>query len=127
MQAMSSPLILALWVSQPLLQVLLAIIIIRKKLHRAFSAFLVYNVAQIGIFAIQFPIQHWGSAQLYYNVYWLAAALDVVLEFRMIHEIFIDIFRPYRALKDLGSGLFIWADVVVFLLYVLLYYVSDDT
>jgi len=126
MQAMSSPLILALWVSQPLLQVLLAIIIIRKKLHRAFSAFLVYNVAQIGIFAIQFPIQHWGSAQLYYNVYWLAAALDVVLEFRIIHEIFIDIFRPYPALKDLGSALFKWAAVVMVLVSVVMVSVNPD-
>jgi len=126
MQAMSSPLILALWISQPVIQALLALVIIRRKLHRSFSAFLVYNIAQIVMFAIQFPIHRWGSTRLYYDVYWLAAALNVLLEFRIIHEIFVDIFRPYPALKDLGTALFKWAAVVMVLVSVVMVSVNPD-
>jgi hypothetical protein len=34
----------------------------------------------------------------------------------VIHEIFLDVFRPYHTLKDLGTLLFKWAGVVLLLL-----------
>jgi hypothetical protein len=39
-----------------------------------------------------------------------------VLGFMVIHEIFLDIFRPYHTLKDLGSVLFRWAALVMLLM-----------
>jgi hypothetical protein len=48
-------------------------------------------------------------------MYWAGAALNAVLGFKIIHEIFLDVFRPYHTLKDLGTVIFKWAGVVVLL------------
>jgi hypothetical protein len=37
----------------------------------------------------------------------------------VIHEIFVDVFRPYHTLKDLGTLLFKWAGVVMLLVSVI--------
>jgi len=37
----------------------------------------------------------------------------VVLGFKVIHEVFLDVFRPYHTLRDLGSVLFKWAGLVM--------------
>ena len=48
-------------------------------------------------------------------MYWSTTAVSVGLGFKIIHEIFLDIFRPYHTLKDLGSVLFKWAGLVMVL------------
>ena len=35
--------------------------------------------------------------------------------FKVIYEVFLDVFRPYHTLKDLGSVLFMWAGLVMLL------------
>ncbi|HZP18035.1 MAG TPA: hypothetical protein VFB00_08725, partial [Terriglobales bacterium] len=100
---------LALWVSQPIFQAALAFAVFRRKLHREFPAFFAFIVAQIVIFAVEFPVYLWTNDGVYFNVYWTAAAINVVLSFKIIHEVFLDVFRPYPALRDLGTALFKWA------------------
>src|SRR5215471_4431272 len=105
---------LALWVSQPVLQAAIAIVIYRRRLHKQFNAFFSYNVAQIVFFAISFPARYYSSVyidkySLYFVVYYIIEALNVIFAFKIIHEVFLDIFRPYPALKDLGTALFKWA------------------
>ena len=41
-----------------------------------------------------------------------------ILGFKVIHEIFVDVFRPYHTLKDLGTVVFKWAFVVMLLVSV---------
>jgi len=41
--------------------------------------------------------------------------VSLTLGFKVIHEIFLDVFRPYHTLKDLGSVLFKWAALVMLL------------
>ena len=57
-------------------------------------------------------------------MYWLSAALNLILVFRIIHEIFLDVFKPYHALKDLGTALFKWAAFVLVLISAVLISVS---
>ena len=113
---------LALWVSQPLVHMALAAVVLRRKLHRQFPAFFTYIVAQIAVFSLEFPV-YWlvrNSGQLYFTLYWSAEALNVVLAFKIIHEVFLDVFRPYPALKDLGTALFKWAALIMVLVSVVL-------
>ncbi len=118
---MSSPnILMVLWVTQSVTQGIIAAILYRRKLHKEFPAFFAYVVAQIVVFCVQLPIYLYGQRMLYFDAYWVAAAVDVVLAFRIINEIFLDVFKPYHALKDLGTALFKWAALVMVLLSVVL-------
>jgi hypothetical protein len=115
----SSQIELALWVSQPVLQTALALVLYRRKLNKEFPAFFVYMVVQVAAFCVQFPI-YWTKNAYYFQVFWAGAAVNVVLAFKIIHEIFLDVLRPYPALKDFGTALFRWAGIVMILVSVVM-------
>ncbi len=106
---------LALWICHPLLQVALGVAMWRHKLHRLFPVFFAYVGFQIVAFCILFPIFKWGilGYTAYFWLYWGCSAVNLVLGFMIIYEIFLDVFRPYHTLKDLGSVLFKWAALVM--------------
>jgi len=108
---------LYLWCAQPLLQSAVALVLWRRKLHKQFPVFFAYVLAQIGIFAITFPLNLYNYEWFFY-AYWPGAALSALLSFRVIHEVFLDVFRPYHTLKDLGTVLFKWTGVVMLLVSV---------
>jgi hypothetical protein len=112
---MSPNIQLALWIAQPVLQVSVAAVMLRRKLHRSFPVFFAYIVSQIAIFGLLFPIYRWGGYERYFYAYWICATVSLALGFKVIHEIFLDVFRPYHTLKDLGSVLFKWAALVMLL------------
>lgn len=109
---------LALWIAHPVLQLIVAAVMYRRKLHRSFPVFFAYVVSQILIFSIVFPVYRYGSYPHFFYVYWVCAAISLALGFKVIHEIFLDIFRPYHTLKDLGSVLFKWSGLVMLLVAV---------
>jgi hypothetical protein len=114
---MSSQLIYdVLWFGHPVLQAAVAAVIFRRKLYRGFPVFCGYVLAQILIFAITYPIYRSGNYEAFFYSYWIGAALSVFLGFKVIHEIFLDVFRPFHTLKDLGNLLFRWAGLVMLLL-----------
>jgi len=104
---------LALWTAHPVLELGLAGLMFWRKLHRAFPIFFGYVVFQVVNFAIVFPVYRYGSTQAYFYIYWISAAISLALGFKVIHEIFLDVFRPYHTLKDLGTVLFKWAALVM--------------
>ena len=108
---------LYLWCAQPLLQSAVALVLWRRKLHKQFPVFFSYVLAQICIFAVTFPLNLYNYEWFFY-AYWLGAALSALLSFKVIHEVFIDVFRPYHTLKDLGTVLFKWTGVVMLLVSV---------
>src|ERR1700686_5343157 len=113
---MSSPqLQTALWVLQPVLLGVLAAIMLRRKLHRDFPIFFWFAIIQIVAFAVEFPIYQMAAWRLYFCTFWVITALNLAVEFKIIHEVFADIVRPYHALKDLGTALFKWAALVMVL------------
>jgi len=108
---------LYLWCAQPLLQSAVALVLWRRKLHKQFPVFFTYVLAQICIFAVTFPLNLYNYEWFFY-AYWPGAALSALLSFRVIHEVFLDVFRPYYTLKDLGTVLFKWTGVVMLLVSV---------
>lgn len=104
-----------LWFAQPVLQSAAAGVMIKRKLHRKFPIFFAYLVAQVPFFAVIFAAYTWGSYREWFYGYWGCAIISLALGFKVIHEIFLDVFRPYHALKDLGSVLFKWAALVMVL------------
>jgi hypothetical protein len=115
---MSSPIQLGynvLWLAHPVLQTAVAIALLRRKLHRTFPVFFAYILFQIANFVVLYPINRLGNYEWYFYSYWIGLAISVYLGFRVIHEIFLDVFRPYHTLKDLGTVLFRWAGLVMLL------------
>jgi hypothetical protein len=104
---------LVLWISHPVLELLLAAALLWRQLHRKFPVFFSFVVFQLVHFAILFPIHQYGSYNLYFYSYWIASTIGLIFSFLVIHEIFVDVFRPYHTLRDLGTILFKWAALVM--------------
>ncbi len=105
----------ALWVVQPVLLSVLATMMRRRKLHKDFPVFFWFTVIQVIAFAIEFTVYKIAAYRIYFCTFWIVTALNLALEFKIIHEVFSDIFRPYHALKDLATALFKWAALVMVL------------
>lgn len=105
----------ALWIGHPILQLVVAALMVWRKLYKKFRIFFLYLLAQIVNFGVVFPIYLSGNYQAFFYSYWIFAAISLVLGFLVIHEVFVDVFRPYHTLKDLGTVLFKWAGLVMFL------------
>ena len=106
---------LVLWVIHPVLELCLAAVMFKRKLHKTFPVFFAYIVFQVLNFLLLFPIYRSQKIMPYFYAYWITAALSLAIGFKVIHEIFLDVFRPYHTLKDLGTVLFKWAALVMLL------------
>jgi hypothetical protein len=110
--------LLCLWCAQPILQSVVAAVLWRRNLHKQFPVFFLFLLVQVANFAVILPLWLSGVYRAYFGFFWLGEAINAVLGFKVIHEIFIDVFRPYHTLKDLGTLLFKWAGVVMLLVSV---------
>src|SRR3979411_2728751 len=104
-----------LWIAHPFVEAGIAIAMLRSNLHRKFMYFFAYVVIQILSFAIIFPVYLKQNYTAYFYLYWISNAINVFLGFKIIHEIFLDVFKPFHTLRDLGSVLFKWAGLVMLL------------
>ena len=103
-----------LWITHPILQTAIAAAMFRFGRHRQFKYFFTYIIAQIATFAVVFPTYRYNLAAWPY-LSWLSTAVSVALGFKVIHEAFLDAFRPFHTLRDLGTVLFKWAGLVMLL------------
>ncbi len=104
-----------LWFAHPVLQSAAAGVMIWRKLYRKFPIFFAYLISQVLVFGVVYAGYTWGSYSQYFYGYWICSIISLIIGFKVIHEIFLDVFRPYHALKDLGSVLFKWAALVMVL------------
>jgi hypothetical protein len=110
---MHAKLQLAFWIAHPALELTLAVIMVWRKLSRTFPVFFAYILFQLFNFGIMFPIHQSGNYDLYFYSYWIGSGISLAIGFKVIHEIFLNVFRPYHTLKDLGTVLFKWAALVM--------------
>jgi hypothetical protein len=104
----------ALWIAHPVLEMAIAALMFRRGLHRKFKFFFGYLLVQLMTFAVVFAAyQH--SYALLFDFYWICDALSVAFGFAVIHEVFVDVFRAFHTLRDLGTVLFKWAGLVMLL------------
>jgi hypothetical protein len=104
-----------LWSAHPVLQLAIAGFMLRRGLHRKFKFFFGYILTQLFSFAIVFPT-FWRSYSACFYLYWLSNAVSVAFGFGVIHEVFVDVFRSFHSLRDLGTVLFKWAGLVMLLM-----------
>jgi hypothetical protein len=87
---------------------------LRRGQHRQFKYFFAYVVTQILTFVVVFPAYLYNHSACFY-LSWFTTAVSVVLGFKVIHEAFLDVFRPFHTLRDMGTVLFQWAGLVMLL------------
>src|SRR6202167_5746182 len=104
----------ALWIAHPVLQMAIAVAMFRRGRHRQFKYFFAYIMAQIVAFCVVFPTYRYDPAACVY-LSWLSHAISAALGFKVIHEAFLDAFRPFHTLRDLGTVLVKWAGLVMLL------------
>jgi hypothetical protein len=104
----------ALWFAHPVLEAGIAILMLRRGQHRAFKYFFAYIVTQILTFAVSLWTYRYSDS-VYFQISSFSTAISVALGFMVIHEAFLDIFRPFHTLRDLGTVLFKWAGLVMLL------------
>jgi hypothetical protein len=104
----------ALWIAHPVLEIGIAAIMIHRDLHRKFKFFFGYILIQLVIFAVVFTA-YWHNYSAAFYLFWPCDALSVAFGFAVIHEVFVDVFRAFHTLRDLGTGLFKWAGLVMLL------------
>ena len=114
-----------LWCAQPILESAVALALWHRGLRKKFPIFFTYLLTQVALFAITFPLRGPETYEWFFYVYWSGAAVSALLGFRVIHEVFLDVFRPYDTLKDLGTVLFKWAGVVMLMVSVVVAFSSS--
>jgi hypothetical protein len=106
---------LTLWLMHPVLQIAIAGFMLQRRLLHNFRFFFAYILTQLVTFAVVFPAYVWRSYTAFFLLYWCANAISVTFGFLVIHEIFVDMFRMFHTLRDLGTVLFKWAGLVMLL------------
>jgi hypothetical protein len=109
----------ALWILHPVLECVAIGIFLRHKHHKKFPSFMVYLAVQVVEFCVLFPIYWWASDSFFTRYYMPAQvgldAICVAVAFKVLHEVFLDVFRPFHTLRDLGSIIFRWVGLVTLL------------
>lgn len=104
-----------LWLAPHALQIIVAIVMLRRGLWREFPVFFAYTVFQVVEEGTLFVLDHVAaiSPEQYWDAYWVGLAIDVTLRFAIIFEIFSSVFQNYPALKQLTRILFGGATVIL--------------
>src|SRR5277367_5241451 len=114
-----------LWGFHPVMEISLAVIMYRRKLHRQFPIFFAYILFQVVMFAVLFPMYlSQGVSGSYWFAYWAAAIISWVFGFRIIQEVFSGVLRPFPAREGAGCLMFQWAAMTTALPIFLLLMVS---
>jgi hypothetical protein len=101
-----------LWFGHPVLQTVIVGLMLWHGLQRKFKYFLGYILTQLISFGLVFSA--WSYTGNFY-LYWVCNAFSVAFGFGVIHEVFVDVFRSFHTLRDLGTVLFKWAGLVMLL------------
>lgn len=106
-----------LWIAPHVLQLVIAVTMIRRRLLHEFSMFLAYTIFQSVQSAILLVLDHSSaiSATQYWNTAWVGLLITIMLRFAVIHEIFTCVFLNYPALRELSRLLLRWTTVVLVL------------
>jgi len=97
-----------LWLAPALLQIGVLGIMVRRKLHRRFPFFSLYNLECVLSVAVLFSmyVSRYASGEIWWRVYLLDTALSTTLRFAVIYEIFAHVFDNYAVLRRLGKPVF---------------------
>lgn len=106
-----------LWVAPHILQAALAVLMVRRGLHRQFPVFFAYTVFEpvefVGLFVISRLLPHFSSSPVYFVAFSLGTLVESALRFGLIYEVFRHLFQNYPALKHLAGVVARWSSIAL--------------
>jgi hypothetical protein len=108
----------ALWVVLPVMQSIIGYRMWTRRLYRDYPLFFAYTISHVVRFAVLFYCYRLGMRDVYRHAYLAAEAVDLVLKFGVICELFSNLFRPYEGIREVGFILLRWASVILMLVSV---------
>jgi hypothetical protein len=108
---------LVLWFLAPALQLVIAAVMVRRKLYRTLPLFFCYTV--LSIVEVPFGVAAKNMSYfVYFFFYWITEGIEELLAFAVIQEVFNNVFREHEGLRGFGTVLFRWAALVLLALSV---------
>jgi hypothetical protein len=123
MHPLLRPLFYYLWIAPHILQAVILMLMIRRRLYKQFPIFLLYTAFELFQFAVLLAVFFHADSladERYRGAFALGTAISTALRFGIIYEIFTELFRDYNGLSELGRALFRWATIVLLLIGVAL-------
>jgi hypothetical protein len=104
-----------LWLAPDVIQVLLAILIYRRGLHKLFPVFFVYLIYEaIETFALYaMDVLPFVSAQAYWKTFWVVLIVGGLLKFAVIGELLRHVLHSWPALARTGGHLLTLAGAIL--------------
>jgi hypothetical protein len=111
------------WIGCIALQVLLALVLVTKKVWRQYPIFAVYVFFAL----LQAPVAYtlFQHRVLYFYTFWICEAIGIVLGLMVVREIFAVLFTPHPALRKLATMIFQVAVVALVVLAGVAIYVES--
>lgn len=123
MHLLLRPLFYYLWIAPHILLGVILLLLIRRRLYKQFSMFLLYAVFELVQFTVLLAVFiHSGSLadERYRGAFALGTAISAGLRFGIIYEVFAEVFRNYNALSESGRVWFRRATIILLLIGVAL-------
>jgi hypothetical protein len=110
------------WPAAHVLQIPIAVIMVRRKMIRELPAFFVYTCFQLVQAAVLFAMAEmdYFTKVQYDTAVIVESYISAGLRFAVIHEIFRHVFRSYPAMQSLGGKIFRWSTVSLMVVAVVL-------
>ena len=123
------PLLANLVIAGILLQQLLALVVIGKRLWRSLPIFAAYSLTNALALAVLYPMgKALPGSRVYFYTFYLLEGISVMLGFGVVYEVFGEILKPYDALKRVAANTSRWVlgGLIVLCLVVLIAQPSGD-
>ncbi len=113
-----------IWIAGIGVQLLLALILLAKKVWRKYPFFSAYAFFSLFEAAITYAV--FRHEIFYFFTFWICEAIGVFLGLAVVREIFMDVFSPHPALRKLATIIFRVAVVVLLVLASVVIYMGSD-
>jgi hypothetical protein len=92
------------WMACIILQVLLALVLVTRRIwgkYPVFSAYVFFSLFEAGILYVLSE-----KTMMYFYIFWICEAIGIFLGLAVVREIFINLFSPHPALRKLATLIF---------------------
>jgi hypothetical protein len=100
-----------LWALVTVVKAVVILLMLRRGLHREYRVFFFYMIYEVLLTLSLFMLR--GSYAAYFYTYWTGEAVETVLAFAVIYEVFGLLLRPYPAVRRIAAVLLVWAAVLL--------------
>ncbi|HEX6505913.1 MAG TPA: hypothetical protein VF011_21960 [Terriglobales bacterium] len=108
------------WIASVIVQLAVAVVLIRRRLHREFPVFFAYTIFRASTSAAMFLLyrEHFYVGHLYGYTNLVHETGCIILRFAVIYELFVAVLGRYPTLRDSAGPLFRWGTAALLVIAV---------